>query len=174
MESGSKHVRDGVSKGRFGDEDIIKAVKRVRGHGLHVGANYIFGLPDDTLESMKQTEALAHEINAEWANMYCAMPYPGSTLHRIAGERGWRRPEDPGGPGWIGYSQHAYESMPLPTETLPYTEVLDFRDAAFLRYYRRAAYVDMLRETFGEGAVDDVMAMLAMGRPRRAHRDGKQ
>lgn len=171
IESGSKHVRDGVAKGKFDDEDILQAIERVHGHGLHIGANYIFGLPDDTEESMRSTEILAHEINAEWANMYCAMPYPGSALHRIAGEHGWQRPEDPGGPGWIGYSQHSYNSMPLPTETLPYTAVLDFRDAAFLRYYARGEYLKMLSLKFGFNAVEDVAKMLSMGMPRRAHRE---
>lgn len=171
VESGSKHVRDGVEKGRFGDEDIRRAIERVRNAGIYVGANYIFGLPDDTADSMQATLDLACSLNTEYANFYCAMAYPGSALHKQARERGWRLPEDPGGPGWIGYSQHAYESLPLRTEALTTEQVLDFRDAAFMRYFTRPEYLDMMRRTFSDAVVAEVQAMTALGMPRRAHRN---
>lgn len=171
IESGSKHVRDGAEKGKFDNEGIINAVRRVQNHGIAVGANYIFGLPDDTKESMQATLDLAYEINSEWANFYCAMAYPGSELHRIAERNGWRLPEDPDGPGWIGYSQHAYESLPLRTETLHHTEVLDFRDNAHLHYFSRPEYLKMLEYKFSQRAVRDVEAMLMLGRPQRKHRE---
>ena len=170
IESGSKHVRDGVAKGRFGDTDILAAVDRVRKQDIAVGANYIFGLPDDTLESMQATLDMACEINSEWANFYCAMAYPGSALHSLAKTAGWQLPEDPGGPGWIGYSQHAYESLPLRTGTLDYTEVLDFRDAAHMHYFQRHEYQTMLVKRFGLSALADVKTMLRLGKPERRHR----
>lgn len=174
VESASKHVRDGVEKGRFGDEDIRKAIERVQGHGICVGANYIFGLPDDTQESMQQTLDLACALNTEWANFYCAMAYPGSPLHKIAKEKGWRLPEDEGGPGWIGYSQHSQSSMPLPTETLTYQEVLDFRDDAHLKYFARHEYLLMIDSKFGHVARHNVEQMLALGKPKRKHRDQRE
>jgi radical SAM superfamily enzyme YgiQ (UPF0313 family) len=87
VESGSKFVRDGVEKGRFGDEEIRAVLAKIRAHGINVGANYIFGLPDDTLETMQQTLDLAIRLNTEWANFYCAMAYPGSPLHATAVEK---------------------------------------------------------------------------------------
>src|SRR3990167_323614 len=87
VESGSSHVRDGVEKGRFGNEDIKAALARVRNAGICVGANYIFGLPDDTRESCAETLALACELNTECVNFYCAMAYPGSALYRQAKEK---------------------------------------------------------------------------------------
>jgi len=169
IESGSKFVRDGVVKGRFGNVDIGDTVRRVRERGIYVGANYIFGLPDDTMDSMRETLDLALELNTEWANFYCAMAYPGSALHATARERGWALPDDPGGPGWIGYSQHARDALPLPTDTLPATTVLDFRDAAFNEYFRNPAYLAMIRETFGAEAEEHVVDMTRYDLPR-AHR----
>ena len=55
IESGSQHVRDGVEKGRFVERDIVATVDKIRSYGIHVAANYIFGLPDDTMESMRAT-----------------------------------------------------------------------------------------------------------------------
>lgn len=159
IESGSKHVRDGVEKGRFGNTDIIATINRVKDHGIHVAANYIFGLPDDTHESMRETLVLAKILNTPWANFYCAMAYPGSPLHTTAKQKGWKLPEDPGGPGWIGYSQHAPECLPLPTETLTAQEVLDFRDDAFHNYFEDPHYLDMIGRTFGLETVDHIRNM---------------
>ena len=159
IESGSNHVRDGVTKGRFGNIDIKKVVARVREHGIYVGANYIFGLPDDTLSSMRETLDLALELNTEWANFYCAMAYPGSKLYSIATEKGWELPDSPNGPGWIGYSQHAFECLPLPSESLSAHEILDFRDAAFTEYFTSKPYLELIERQFGEKALAHVQAM---------------
>ena len=95
-------MRDGVAKGDFGAQDIVAIVDKIRAHGINVGANYIFGLPDDSRQSMAATLDLARQLNTEWANFYTAMAYPGSALYQTARERGWPLPDDPGGPGWIG------------------------------------------------------------------------
>jgi len=167
IESSSKHVRDGVEKGKFTDEDIVKAVERVRGHGIAVAANYIFGLGDDTTQTMQQTLDLAVELNTPWANFYCAMAYPGSQLHYQAKMQGWRLPEDPGGPGWIGYSQSNYETFPLASGSLSAAEILQFRDKAFYYYFSRSCYQDMLEKKFGWPAVKDVELMVAIPPLRR-------
>jgi radical SAM superfamily enzyme YgiQ (UPF0313 family) len=161
IESGSKHVRDGVEKGRFGDFDIARVVSDIRGAGISVAANYIFGLPDDDGASMQATLDMACALNTEWANFYCAMAYPGSALYRMAKERGWRLPDDHDGPGWIGYAQHARECLPLPTEKLRAGEVLAFRDSAFTQYFTRPEYGTMIERRFGERAASDVRAMTA-------------
>ena len=148
IESGSKHVRDGVEKGRFGSIDIVKTVKDIQSAGINVIGNYIFGLPDDTHASMQETLDLALETNCEFANFYCAMAYPGSKLYTMAIENGWALPDS-----WIGYSQHSYEALPLRTEALTSAEVLKFRDEAFHTYFTNPRYLDMVRKKFGEEVV---------------------
>ncbi len=170
IESGSKHVRDGVEKGRFGEPEIVATVRKIREHGIYVAANYIFGLPDDTHKTMRETLDLALYLNTEWANFYCAMAYPGSPLYNLAKENKWRTSDDEGGPGWIGYSQHAYETMPLPTDTLHYTEVLDFRDKAFNEYFCNPSYLEMIKNKFGQDVVDHLKAM-ASHKIKRRHRE---
>lgn len=174
IESGSQHVRDASHKGKFTEDHIYVTVERVRRHDLCIGANYIFGLPDDTADSMLATLRLAKALNTEWANFYCAMAYPGSPLHGTAISKGWALPEDAGGPGWIGYSQHAYETLPLPTETLTATRVLEFRDFAFLDYFGDGLYQQMIYKKFGADAYHEVQRMVAMGSPRRKLLEGGQ
>lgn len=154
IESGSKHVRDGVEKGRFGTSQILEVVRKIQQAGIYVIGNYIFGLPDDTHESMGETLDLAIEANCEFANFYSAMAYPGSSLYRIALEKGWELPDS-----WIGYSQHSYETHPLRTEVLSAAEVLKFRDEAFLRYFRNTRYLEMVQRKFGNQVVQHIDEM---------------
>jgi radical SAM superfamily enzyme YgiQ (UPF0313 family) len=154
IESGSKHVRDGVEKGRFGSTEILKVVKTIQDAGINVIGNYIFGLPDDTRESMQETLDLALEANCEFANFYCAMAYPGSKLYGMAVEKNWRLPDS-----WIGYSQHGYETLPLRTEALTSAEVLKFRDDAFHQYFTNDSYLALIKRKFGEDVLSHIRDM---------------
>lgn len=169
IESSSKHVRSGVIKGRFDNYNIEAIVKKVRDMGFYVGANYIFGLPDDNLDSMKETLDLSLRINSEWANFYSAMAYPGSQLHIIAKKNKWDLPEDEDRPGWIGYSQHAYESLPLRTEHVKASAVLDFRDNAFNEYFKNTEYLSMMEKTFDKKTVDHLNEMSSYKLKRKHH-----
>ncbi len=155
IESGSKHVRDGVEKGRFGDTDIEAVVRKIREAGIYVIGNYIFGLPDDTYESMSETLSMAKSLNTEWANFYSAMAYPGSKLYTMAQQHHWQLPSD-----WLGYSQHSFETLPLPTETLSGPEVLAFRDMAHQNYFNDPKFLGMIQQKFGAKAVEHVQETL--------------
>ncbi len=152
IESGNTKVRKDVTKGRFEDVDIRGVVKKIRDHGINVAANYIFGLPEDTLETMQMTLDLALELNTEMANFYSAMAYPGSPLHGIARKEGWKLPEQ-----YSGYSQHSYYAQPLPTKYLPAEEVLAFRDKAWHAYHTSPKFLALLKEKFGQKAYDETL-----------------
>lgn len=160
IESGSKHVRDGAVKALKND-DILGVVRRIQAAGINVIGNYIFGLPDDTHESMQQTLDLALEANCEFANFYSAMAYPGSWLYTEAVKQGWRLPEK-----WSGYSQHSYDTTPLATETLTNAEVLYFRDHAFQVYFRDPKYLGMINRKFGSHTVQHIDDMVNKPLPR--------
>jgi anaerobic magnesium-protoporphyrin IX monomethyl ester cyclase len=169
IESASKYVRDGVIKGKFDNAAIKGIVNKVRDRGINVAANYIFGLPDDTIASMQETLDMAMDLNTEWGNFYCAMAYPGSALYPMAKSKGWPLPDDPSGPGWIGYAQHAYDCFPLPTDVLTAHEVLEFRDSAFDIYFTNPAYLGMIGKKFGHDVVSHLELMTSHKLRRRHH-----
>ena len=171
IESSSEHVRDGVVKGRFDNYDIEAIVKKVRDMGFYVGANYIFGLPDDDNDTMKETLDLSLRINSEWANFYSAMAYPGSQLYPMAVQKKWKLPDDKDGPGWIGYSQHAYDTLPLPTEKIKGSQVLNFRDQAFNEYFKNSDYLGMIRQTYGDQTVKHINKMTEYKISRKHHNE---
>lgn len=143
IESGSKHVRDGAQKALKHD-DIVSIVREIQKADIAVIGNYIFGLPDDDLETMRATLDLAKELNCEFGNFYSAMAYPGSPLYDTALARGWALPA-----AWSGFSQHSYDCQPLATEKVSAADVLKFRDAAFHEYFENPPYLDMVSQRFG-------------------------
>lgn len=155
IEAASERVRDDVDKG-FGQDEIFQTIEQVRKGGINVIGNYIFGLPEDDLESMQATLDLALELNCEFANFYSAMAYPGSHLYNLALQKGWPLPER-----WSGYSQHSVNSLPLPTKFLSGADVLRFRDQAFQSYFNNPAYLDRIRCKFGATTLREIKEMVS-------------
>ncbi|MCR4282382.1 MAG: B12-binding domain-containing radical SAM protein [Bauldia sp.] len=153
IESGSAHVRDGANKS-FNDDDIKTVVRSIQDAGINVIGNYIFGLPDDDMDSMNRTLALAKDLNCEFANFYAAMAYPGSPLYAQAVASGAELPKS-----WSGYSQHSRDTHPLRTATLTSADVLRFRDDAFHEYFNGAAYLGMIDRKFGTETREHVQRM---------------
>lgn len=161
IESANSAVLEGASK-RMKITDIRGVVEKIKRADIRVIGNFIFGLPDDTLETMEETLNLAMDLNCEFVNFYCAMAYPGSKLYQIAIEEKWSMPGS-----WQAFSQHAYEISPLPTKYLGADEVLRFRDNAFHRYFENPRYLNMLSDKFGKKIKDHVEEMTGVKLKRR-------
>jgi hypothetical protein len=82
------------------------------------------------------------------------MAYPGSPLYHQAIANGWPLPET-----WSGYSQHAVDTLPLPTRHLPASEVLKFRDHAFKKYFADKSYLEYVERRFGADTVAHIREM---------------
>jgi anaerobic magnesium-protoporphyrin IX monomethyl ester cyclase len=161
FESASERVLKDAIKG-YQAGAVDQVVKMTYDQGIHICANFIFGLPEDDFDSMHATLKLMLDINAEWANIYSAMAYPGSRLYDLAVAENWPLPET-----WQGYSQYAYESLPLPTKYLSGGQVLAFRDYAFDAYYRSPRYLEMISRKFGRETANHLKEMSAKQLPRK-------
>lgn len=153
IEAGAHDVRAQVDKD-FTQESIYDAIAMCNKHNIYVLANYIFGLPDDTTETMQATLDLSLDLNTEFGNMYATMAYPGSKLYYEAVKNGWPLPKT-----WMGYSQHSKETLPLPTKTLTGEQVLDFKNRAFHGYLTYPSYHALVRRTFGEKTVEHIKSL---------------
>lgn len=162
IEAGSKKVREGVAKGRFDTEQIRRVVQMTHDAGIHIVANFIFGLPDDDLSTMQESLDLAKELNCAYGNFYCAMAYPGSQLYDEAVAAGLPLPKT-----WTGYAQFSVETLPLPTKYLTSAEVLRFRDQAFLDYHTSPRYLAMIEAKFGQKAVLHIQRMCSVQLKRK-------
>jgi anaerobic magnesium-protoporphyrin IX monomethyl ester cyclase len=161
VEAGNQLVRQEVSKGSFKEVNIRDVCKTISDADINIISNYIFGFPDDTLETMQETLELALELNTEMANMYPCQALPGSPMYYTAKKNGWALPDT-----YEGYAFLSYESQPLPTKYLSSAEVLRFRDAAWQKYFTNPAYLDLVESRFGvsERANIEDMASITLKR----------
>jgi radical SAM superfamily enzyme YgiQ (UPF0313 family) len=154
IESADKNVRLEVSKGRFEDVNIVEVINQCHDAGIEVMANYIVGLPGDSRESMQKTLDLSLELCTSGWNTYAAMALPGSQLYKDAVENEIPLPED-----YAGYSFHAYNTLPLPTEHLTPAEILKFRDDAFNIYHNDPKFLKRIEKLFGKEQADNIKEM---------------
>jgi len=148
FESGSDAVLQGVNKKQT-IEQIKKATAVVHEAGIHIGGNYVFGLPEDTHETMQATLDLAKLLNTEYANLFLHMPYPGTRFYDLALEKGYALPEK-----WGQYGFFAPDALPMRNERLTSEDILRFRDNAFKEYFDSERYQNMIGETFGLHILD--------------------
>ncbi len=106
VESGSQRMRDHMKKPGTVDE-IIKTVERLAKHDIIIYCSFIVGVPNETLEELKETIKLIfrlHQINpnVRTSPLYNYTPYPGTQLYREAIEAGFKPP--PTLEGWADMS----------------------------------------------------------------------
>ena len=162
VEAANQQIRREVSKGTFEEVNIREVARSIRGADINVIANYIFGFPDDTLDTMQQTLDLALDLNTEMANMYPCQALPGSPLHVEAKRAGWALPTD-----YAGYGFLSYDSQPLPTKHVSAAEVLRFRDRAWQIYFTNPEYLALVERRFGAQQRQNVEEMARITLKRR-------
>ncbi|MFT6068495.1 MAG: radical SAM superfamily enzyme YgiQ (UPF0313 family) [Bacteriovoracaceae bacterium] len=146
IESFNEESLDDVNK-NFTKSQLKDSIQMLKKNNINIIGNFIFGLPSDTISSMTETLKLAMELELDFANFYSAMAYPGSELYKEAIQKGYPLPDN-----WDGYSQHSFNCLPLPTDSLTGTEVLSFRDSAFHQFFENPIYLNYVEAKFGSSA----------------------
>lgn len=155
IESGDDNVLSEVSKSQYTAQKTREVMKATRKAGINILANFMFGLPDDTKESMQRSLELCKEINPEWINFYVTMLYPGSRDYIEAVKSGHIKDDK-----WIEYAQYSYECIPAGGKYLSPSEVLEYRDYAFNAFFdNNDKYFDLIDKKFGSQYVDEIKNM---------------
>ena len=166
IESGEKSVRLEVDKGKFEDVDVRKVIQKVHEADINVMANYIFGLPGDTKETVKKTFDLSLELCTAGWNTYGAMALPGSFLYKKALDEGKQLPDT-----YEGFSFHSYETLPLSTEKLSAKEIITLRDEAFNQYHNHKPFLNLIEKKFGKEAAKNIVDMTKIKLKRKIKGD---
>ena len=137
IESYDQEVLDNSRK-RISIAQIDNAVSMIRKTGINSMGHFVFGLPGDTPEKAGKTLKFALK-NVDFAQFYCAIPYPGTELGRIAAEKNW-------------ITDYDYENLDLTrsvmkNETMSSEEIRKIRDRAYRRFYfRPKMFLQTIRE----------------------------
>jgi radical SAM superfamily enzyme YgiQ (UPF0313 family) len=162
IESGDEKVRREVTKGTFEEVDIHSVIGAIESSGIEVIANYLFGLPGDTTETMEKTLNLGLSLCTMAWNGYPAMALPGSRLHKLAVEKNYELPST-----YSGYSFHGYDTLPLATDHLTPAEIIRFRDRAFEIYHSHQPFLEKVERRFGKKAVRNIEELAKVRLKRR-------
>jgi len=106
IEAGNERVRLGVNKNIR--RDVREVVRSLQAHDISVLGNYMFGLPEDNIDTMQETLDLAMDLNCEFANFYSVMAYPGSRLYEDSVAKKISVPDR-----WECFSQLSQQTIPL-------------------------------------------------------------
>ena len=87
FESGSDRVLEFIKKGATVAENL-EAARICRSIGIRIFANYMFGLPTETEDEMRQTVAMIRVIRPDLYAPAVFTPAPGSELYDYCRERG--------------------------------------------------------------------------------------
>lgn len=149
IESGSQEVLNKLHKGADVSE-AKQAVGWAKDAGLQTTGHFVLGLPGDTEQSIRETILFSKNLGLDFAQYYCAVPFPGSSLFVEARQKGWL-PETP----WESFRQ---DKAILQLPGLPAERVQALRDEASIQFYasplqwlskfsmlRPAALPDLLR-----------------------------
>ncbi len=131
LESSSQAILDGVRKG-LKVEDGIRAARAIRRAGIKVMGHFVVGLPGETEETARASRVFARR-HCDYAQFYCAVPYPGTELAERGRAQGWLREAD-----WTEYD-FPRALLDLPGFSAERAEVL--RRRAFVEFYFRPEVV---------------------------------
>lgn len=151
VESGNQKIRQEIDKGKYKDVDIRDIFAKIKNAGINIGANYIYGFPNEKLENLQETFDLSVELGAELNNYYAAVALPGSPLYFEAIKQKWELPATLDGFGFL-----AYNHLPMRTHYLTAAEVLKFRDESWHKYFESPKYLNMIESKFGKIAREHI------------------
>ena len=125
LESGNDAILKAAGKG-ITKEDSRRAVYLARELGIKTSGHFIFGLPGETGETMRETLQFSLEIPLDIAQYYAAAPFPGTSLYDEAVKN-----------GWLSKSAVSQSEAVMDLPGLAAQEVNAFRRHAFRRFYLR-------------------------------------
>ena len=135
-------VRGGIKWLAYGFESVTDpkftraedVIKMTRDAGINIIANFMFGLPDTTLDDDRRSVEFAMKHLFEFVNFYDAKPYPGSQWYE--------------------------DTKPLNCEFDQYKDISQFRKDAFNEYFTNPDYLSMIKNKWGQQAVGQINWMV--------------
>lgn len=88
FESGSQKVLDGMKKD-LKVQSIIDATKWTKEAGIKVWGYFIFGLPNESHESVQETIDMSRSLDLDLVNFAVGAPYPGTEFLEMAKANNW-------------------------------------------------------------------------------------
>jgi radical SAM superfamily enzyme YgiQ (UPF0313 family) len=143
VESGVEEILKNMKKGATAEQARI-AVRQTKEAGIEVLTHIIFGLPGETMETIKETIKYVKELDPDYAQFYCAIPFPKTELEAMGKKEGWITTED--------YAKYELNQPILNMPGMSIEQLQEARKLAYRSFYLRPSYIfKRLRKIKGFG-----------------------
>ncbi|MCE9582018.1 MAG: B12-binding domain-containing radical SAM protein [Planctomycetes bacterium] len=132
VESGVQEMLDAMKKGTT-VEQIRQAIDWAKAAKLQTAAHCMLGFPGETRQTIQRTVDFVRSLKLDFAQFYCAVPFPGCDLYDWAKEEGWIASDD-----YRKYEQNQ-SAMDIPGFTSEQIEAE--RSRAYKRFYLRPSMI---------------------------------
>jgi anaerobic magnesium-protoporphyrin IX monomethyl ester cyclase len=132
IESGSPEMLT-IMKKRITLDKAREAIRLCREIGLKTQAFFLFGVPGETQESIRQTIDFAKELGASSTQFAVAIPQPGSPLYQQCVDNDWMRFDD--------WEDFASCNAIIETPELSREDAEKARIHAYREYYFRPSFI---------------------------------
>ncbi len=132
VESGVQEILDKAGK-KTTLKEIEKAFKLMKKVGIESLAHFIFGLPGETTKTIKKTVKFAKKLDPDYAQFYCAIPFPGTDFYKQAVNNNWLTTND--------WSKYEINQAIINTPSLSIEELKRARKKAYQSFYLRPTYI---------------------------------
>ena len=87
VETGSETIRRAMAK-NVSDHAVRSAIRSCRDVGIQTTANFMFGLPGESIDDLERTTRFAMDLGPDFVEFHVAMVLPNTELFRRALQRG--------------------------------------------------------------------------------------
>ena len=137
-ESGCDELLKSMKKGaRATTGQAREATKHFKEAGIQVHGTFVFGMPGETVETIKKTIAFAKELDLDFVQFSVAQPYPGTEFYKYLEGRGYLHFKD-----WADYLDDCGCIKPIfEYPNLSMKEMEYWIRQAYKEYYLRPHYI---------------------------------
>jgi len=132
VESGSQRMLQTMKKGVTLGK-IRKAFELCRGVGIKTQAFFLFGIPGETEDSIREPIKFAKELRADSAQFAVVIPHPGTELYRICQDNGWLK--------YNSWEDFSAGNCLIETKHLSRRDIERARIQAYREFYFRPSYI---------------------------------
>ena len=159
VESGNQIILD-KSKKNITLKQIQNAFSLTRKAGIKSHATFMFGLPGETPQTIKETMSLAKKLNPDTIQCSIALPYPGTEFYEIASANNTLKINS-----WVDFDGELCGAVEYPN--LNKELIRESVGKMYKQYYMRPSYI--IRRLFSIRSFADISRLvnLAMGYFRR-------
>ena len=137
IECGSQGLLEDANKGTTLAK-AISAVQCCKKNGINVSASFVIGLPHETMETIKQTLAIAKKINVYRTQFDILTPFPGTKFYDEVKKTGLLEKEY----SFSGYDAYCVNDLPVVrTEKLTSKELGEAHKYVYRKFYLRRFFI---------------------------------